>query len=108
MLLNARDDTFRNSSVTFPVEEEVIKVNISISFYGLSFESGFDSAEFEIYVYNPYSVLMDSEEVAAMGSESVEFEFEKKDLGADGDYSLEITCNSGSGYIPYTIEVLYS
>jgi PKD repeat protein len=107
MFLNARQDALHNDSVSFPVEEEVTRVNISISFYGLSFENGLDSAEFEIYIYNPYSVLMDSEEVAAMGNEEVTFEFDKKDLGLDGDYTLEITCNSGSGYIPYTIEVLY-
>jgi hypothetical protein len=107
MWVIARDETFNNQSTSFPVEDEAIKVNISLTLRGMSIDGGLESADFEVFVYNPYSVLMDSEEITVTGSDTVTFDFEAKDLKVSGDYMLEVACSTGGGLISYEIEVLY-
>lgn len=107
MWVVAQQEAYNNQSTNFPVEDEAIKVNISLTIIGMSFDSGLDAAEFEVFVYNPYSALLDSEEVSVTGQETVTFDFEEKDLNVKGDYTLEVSCSSGGGGISYEIEVFY-
>jgi hypothetical protein len=107
MWVIAQQEAYNNESVSFPVEDEAIKVNISLTLRGVKIEGGVEAAEFEIFVYNPYSALMDYEEITVTGQDTVTFDFDKNDLKVSGDYTLEVSCGSGVGLINYDIEVLY-
>jgi len=107
MVLIAQQETLNNQSTTFPVEDDAIKVNISLSINGLSIDGGVEAAEFEIFIFNPYSSLIDSEEVSVTVSDSVTFDLDANDLKVSGDYTVEVSCSTGGGVVNYEIEVLY-
>lgn len=107
MFVAAREGIAANASESFEVEEEALQVNVSLSFLGVGFDGGLEDAEFEIFIYDPFGGIMDEETITVSGNADESFEFTKSELKVFGDYTLEVTCLAGGGYINYSIDVIY-
>jgi len=86
-----------NVTFNFPVEENVLRVNFSLTFAGGSGDIDQSlNSRCEIQVYDPIFRLMETRNFTVRGFKNQTFEYSSYELPLAGNYQVEVFCRFGT------------
>jgi hypothetical protein len=96
-------------NLTIPVDPFAISMEISLTIIGAAIgDQAIEDAVLNVEIYNPhFDLIANQTNETKWQSIVMRFYFDSDDLQITGDYEMVATCEQGSLYLSYTVEVLY-